>query len=97
MDVKAELLNVPVFGPGARALRWGYHVGCLAGLPGLPSPSPHLARNSFEAARPEHQFAKKQEGEAQEQAVQEEQLSIYMLAALNKFWMRGHRSTSSWM
>jgi hypothetical protein len=54
---------------------------------------------SFEAARPEHHFAQKQEGEAQERAVQEEQLSIYidMLAALNKFWMRGHRSTSSWM
>ena len=40
---------------------------------------------------------KNQEGEAQERAVQEEQLSIYMLAALNKFWMRGHRSTPSWM
>ena len=33
-------------------------MGCPAGLPGLPSPSPHLARNSFEAARPEHQFCK---------------------------------------
>jgi hypothetical protein len=46
-----------------------------------------------------HQFAetKKQEGEAQERAVQEEQLSIYMLAALNKFWMRGQSSASSWM
>jgi hypothetical protein len=52
---------------------------------GAAFPLPHLARNSFEAARPEHQFAKKQESEAQEGAVQEEQVSIHVLAALNTF------------